>query len=304
MDHSPPPFFNRGPAPVVRLAFFALASVFLMVLDARFRYTEPLRQVLITAAYPLQRAVLAPVEAAGRIGDYFQSLADLQKENAALRAEKLAAARDLMTLEALRAENARLRGLLDARERARSDAIFAEIVYAGRDPFARRVVIDKGFTHGVELGRPVVDAAGVLGQVTRVTPLASEVTLVTHKDHAIPVQVLRNGLRGVAYGAADGSGMELRHLAANAEVQPGDELVTSGIDGVYPPGLPVGKIVRVDRDAALSFARIVVAPVAGTDRHRQVLVLRPTVEPPPYPAAEEQAKKPSGKTRRSKRGEP
>jgi rod shape-determining protein MreC len=303
MEHSPPPFFNRGPAPVVRLTFFALLSVFLMVIDARFRYTEPLRQVLITVAYPVQRAVLAPVEAAARIGDYFQSLSDLQKDNADLRAEKLKAAKDLMTLEALQAENAQLRGLLDARERAKSEAVFAEIVYGSRDPFARRVVIDKGFTQGVELGRPVIDAAGVLGQVTRVTPLASEVTLITHKDHAIPVQVVRNGLRAVAYGSSEGVAMELRHLAANAEVQPGDELVTSGIDGVYPAGLPVGKVVRVDRDAAFSFARILVAPVAGTDQHRQVLVLRLAEEAPPYPAAEEPAKK-AAKSKRAKRGTP
>jgi len=302
MEHTPPPFFNRGPAPVVRVTFFVLLSVFLMVLDARFRYTEPLRQVLMTAAYPLQRAVLAPVEAGARIGDYFQSLSGLQEENAALRAEKLKAAQDLMTLEAVRAENAQLRGLLDARERARSDAVFAEIVYGSRDPFARRVVIDKGFTQGIELGRPVIDTEGVLGQVTRVTPLASEVTLITHKDHSIPVQVARNGLRAIAYGTSDGSAMELRHLPINIDVQNDDELITSGIDGVYPQGLRVGKVVRVDRDATFSFARILVTPAAGTDRQRQVLVLRTTEEAPPYPAAEEPAKRPA-KGKKARRSE-
>jgi rod shape-determining protein MreC len=303
MEHSPPPFFNRGPAPVVRVTFFALLSVFLMVLDARFRYTEPLRQVLMTATYPLQRAVLAPFEAAGRIGDYFHSLSALQKENAELRTEKLKAAQDLMTLEALRAENTQLRGLLDARDRARSDAVFAEIVYGSRDPFARRVVIDKGFTQGIELGRPVIDTAGVVGQVTRVTPLASEVTLITHKDHSIPVQVVRNGLRAIAYGASEGSAMELRHLPINIDVQNDDELITSGIDGVYPQGLPVGKVVRVDRDATFSFARILVTPLAGTDRQRQVLVLRPMEAAPPYPAAEEPAAKKPAKGRKARRSE-
>lgn len=301
MDRSPPSFFNRGPAPVVRLTFFALASILLMVTDARFRYMEPLRQALSTIVYPFQRTALAPVESAGRIGDYFESVADLQRDNNELRAEKLRDAQDLLTLQSLRAENAQLRGLLHARERARPDAIFAEIIYAGRDPFSRTVIVDKGATQGVERGQPVIDTTGLVGQVTRVQPLVSEVTLVTHKDHSIPVQVVRNGLRAVAFGAGDGASLELRFLSANADVQNEDLVVTSGIDGVYPPGLPVGKVVRIDRDATQSFARILIAPAAGTGQHRAVLVLRPRAETPPYPVVEEEPAKKAPKAKRNVR---
>jgi len=301
MDRSPPSFFNRGPAPVVRLTFFALASILLMVTDARFRYMEPLRQALSTIVYPFQRTALAPVESAGRIGDYFESVADLQRDNNELRAEKLRDAQDLLTLQSLRAENAQLRGLLHARERAKPDAIFAEIIYAGRDPFSRTVIVDKGATQGVERGQPVIDTTGLVGQVTRVQPLVSEVTLVTHKDHSIPVQVVRNGLRAVAFGAGDGASLELRFLAANADVQNEDLVVTSGIDGVYPPGLPVGKVVRIDRDATQSFARILIAPAAGTGQHRAVLVLRPRAETPPYPVVEEEPAKKAPKAKRNVR---
>jgi rod shape-determining protein MreC len=303
MEHTPPPFFNRGPAPVVRVTFFAIVSIFLMVTDARFRYMEPLRQAISTVVYPVQRTALAPVEAAARIGDHFQSLSDLQQENQELRTAKLKDAQDLLTLESLRAENAQLRGLLDARARARSEAIFAEIIYAGRDAFSRTVIIDKGTAQGVVRGQPVIDTTGVIGQVTRVQPLVSEVTLVTHKNHSIPVQIVRNGLRAVAYGFGDGDVLELRFLPLNAPVQPGDEVVTSGIDGVYPPGLPVGKVRRVDRESTQTFAKVVLTPAGGTGQYRQVLVLRPVGEAPPAPPAVEEppAKKEPKVKRRERR---
>jgi rod shape-determining protein MreC len=302
MEHSPPPFFNRGPAPVVRVTFFAIVSIFLMVTDARFRYMEPLRQAISTVVYPVQRTALAPVEAGGRIGDYFQSIADLQQENEQLRAGKLKDAQDLLTLDALRAENTQLRGLLDARQRAKSEAIFAEIMYAGRDPFSRTVIIDKGTTQGVVRGQPVIDTGGVIGQVTRVQPLVSEVTLVTHKNHSVPVQVVRNGLRAVAFGLGDAESMELRFLPLNAPVEQGDEIVTSGIDGLYPPGLPVGKVARVDRESTQTFAKVLVAPAGGTGQYRQVLVLRPVGEAPPAPPVMEEPppKKEPAKVKRQK----
>lgn len=286
IEHTPPPFFNRGPAPVVRLTFFVLTSILLMVLDARFRYTEPLRQVLAVLVYPLQWAVIAPIEATGHLGKYFESLVDLHDENVNLRAQKLRDAEDLLTLDALRAENKRLREMLEARQRIDTDSAFAEILYAGRDQFARKVVIDKGLKDSIRRGEPVIDATGVLGQVTRVFPLVAEVTLITQKDHPTPVQVLRNGLRAVIYGAGDGMTLDLRFLSANADVQSGDELVTSGLDGIYPPGLPVARVAKVERDAALSFARITCLPLAGVDEYRQVLVLSRTTELPPPPAEE------------------
>ncbi|OGA17885.1 MAG: rod shape-determining protein MreC [Betaproteobacteria bacterium RIFCSPLOWO2_02_FULL_65_24] len=294
MDTTPPPFFNRGPAPLVRLTFFGLLAVLLMVLDARFQYTEPLRQVIALVAYPLQQAALAPVRVARATFDYFTSKSALEREIDELRARHLQVAKDLVTLEALAAENAQLRRLMEAREKWQRKSTLAEILYAGRDPFARRVVIDKGSSHGVRPGLAVIDELGVVGQVTRVHPMLSEVTLITDKNQAIPVQVVRNGLRAVAFGSGDGETLDLRFMAANADVQNGDLLVTSGIDGTYPQGLPVARVARIERDAAYVFAKISLVPAAGTDRYRHVLVLsQDSLLPPPPPEAETDKDRPS-----------
>ena len=152
MEYTPPQFFHRGPAPIARLTFFALLSVLLMVLDARFRYAEPMRQVLAIVVYPLQQIAIAPFGAVARSREFFATQSALRRENAALRDENLHDAEDLLTLEALRAENDSLRRLLAAKERLPGDSIFAEIVYAGRDPFSRKVIIDRGAQHGVQHG--------------------------------------------------------------------------------------------------------------------------------------------------------
>jgi rod shape-determining protein MreC len=274
MEHTPPPFFSRGPAPLVRLAFFATLSLSLLVLDARFRYTEQLRSVLALAVYPLQVLASLPSEMGERVGGYFSSQSQLREENADLRARLLAASQDAQRFESARAEADELRRLIGAGEYMKLEATPAEILYNGRDPYARKVVIGKGGNHGVRAGSPVIDESGVIGQVTRAHTLASEVTLLTDKDQAIPVQVVRNGLRAVAFGAGASGMLELRFMAANAEIQNGDKLVTSGIDGTYPAGLPVATVARVERDAAYAFARIVCQPAAGVESGRYVLVLK------------------------------
>jgi rod shape-determining protein MreC len=301
MDRQPPPFFNRGPAPLVRLTFFIVLSLLLMVIDARFRAAESLRAGLAVVIYPLQRAAGAPVEWLGSIADYFTSLSATQRENEVLRTRVLQNARDVLTLEALAAENAQLRRLLEARERVAGGATLAEILYAGRDPFSRRIVIDKGTQQGLVNGQPVIDETGVIGQVTRVFPMLSEVTLITDKDQAIPLQVVRNGLRALAYG--DGAALDLRFVAANADIQNGDVLVTSGIDGIYPAGLPVARVARVERDAAYAFARIQCVPIAGTDRNRQVLVIAHDAKLPAAPEMQAPQSLRAPKARRAKKRE-
>ena len=301
MEHQPPPFFNRGPAPLVRLTFFASLAVLLMVLDARFRYADSVRQVVALAAYPLLRVAMAPVDLLHDASAYFSSTAALREQNAALRKKQLAAAQELLQLDALKEENAQLRRLLSAEERVPRKAIFAEILYAARDPFSRKVVIDKGSQDGIEAGAPVIDDVGVVGQVTRVYLLMSEVTLLSDKDQAIPLQVLRNGLRAVAYGGAEGGMLDLRFMPANADIRNGDMLVTSGIDGIYPPGLPVATVARIERDASYAFAKITLAPVAGIDRYRQVLVLSNAAKPPPPELAQPAPKPPRAK--RTRKGE-
>jgi rod shape-determining protein MreC len=302
MDHAPPPFFNRGPAPLVRLAFFASLSLALLVLDARFRYTEGLRSVLALAVYPLQTLATMPAALGERISGYFASQSQLREENAELRAKLLSTSQAAQRFEAAQAESAQLRRLIGASERLPLKSTPAEILYNGRDPYSRKVVIDKGGQNGIRAGSPVLDESGVIGQVTRAFALASEVTLLTDKDQAIPVQVVRNGLRAIAFGAGASGMLELRYMASNAEIQNGDRLVTSGIDGTYPPGIPVATVARIERDAAYAFARIVCQPAAGVESGRYVLVLanEPRQAPPPEEAEGAGDKRP-GKTRKSRR---
>src|SRR5687767_9727249 len=301
MEHTPPPFFKRGPAPLVRLFFFACLSVALLVLDARFRYAEGMRSMLAMVAYPLQRAATAPVDFVQWVGGYFVKQATLVEENAALRERALAFSRDAQRFQAAEAEAAQLRRLIGATERIEVRTLPAEILYATRDPFSHRVFIDRGAQHGVRAGSPVTDEAGVVGQVTRVHPLLAEVTLLTDADQAIPVQVVRNGLRAVAFGGGASGMLELRFMAANAEIQNGDRLVTSGIDGIYPPGLPVATVVQIERDEEHSFARFVCKPAAGVDRGRFVLVLNSEAQRPPRPDDAAPAKERREKSRRLKK---
>lgn len=292
IGHTPPPFFKRGPAPLARLAFFIALSLLLLVADLRFRTLDPVRLAVATLLWPLQKAVWLPVEGAGEAGNYFANLIELQNENTELRQRQLAQANLLLRQAHLDAENRRLRALLDMQERLDVPARAAEILYAARDPFARRIIIDHGLTHGLETGQAVIDDLGVVGQVTRVFPLTSEVTLLTDKNQAIPVQVARSGLRAVLAGAGSGA-MELKFLPANADVQPGDTLVTSGLDGIYVAGLPVARVASIDRDNSFSFARIECTPLAGVERHGQVLVLTRRAPPPMPEDPMEETKKPA-----------
>lgn len=296
---SPPPFFKRGPAPLARLAFFLALSLLLLVADLRFKTLESARIAVGALLWPLQRLVLLPVEGAGEAGSYFAELARLQRENAELHRRQLGQANLLLRQAHLEEENRRLRALLDMQERVDAPAHAAEVLYATRDPFARRVVIDRGSTHDIEAGQAVIDDLGVVGQVTRVFPLTSEVTLLTDKSQAIPVLVARNGLRAVLGGAGRGT-MELKFLPANVDVQPGDTLVTSGLDGIYLPGLPVARVASIDRDNSFSFARIECEPLAGVERNGLVLVLgKRSVPPRPEEAADTPAKPQKGRKARS-----
>ncbi|TXF12668.1 rod shape-determining protein MreC [Pelomicrobium methylotrophicum] len=283
MEYGLPPFFKRGPSPLARLSLFIALSVLLLVTDARYRYLDALRDGASLALYPLQRIATAPGAVYHRVQDFFVTQSQLAQENARLRQEQLRMSARLQRLEALEAENAHLRALLKARDQHAQKAVAAEILYAERNPFSRKILVDKGSIHDVVAGQVVIDAAGVVGQVTRVYPLLSEVTLITDKDHAVPVQVVRTGFRAIVFGSEDGA-LELRYLPLSADIETGDLLVTSGIDSVYPAGLPVARVTKIERDAGQSFARIVCQPVAGVAQHRQVLILTREEAVPARPA--------------------
>jgi rod shape-determining protein MreC len=277
LDRSLPPFFNQGPSVFSKLVFFGALSVFLMVADARFNVTQPIRSAIATALYPVQWVALQPVHAVQGVSGYFSDLGQAQLETAQAR-EKLA----LQSLRAgqvelLMQENNRLRKLLDLKAQLATPVFAAEVVYDAADSYTRKVIIDKGQVHKVALGSPVLDESGVLGQVTRVYPLVSEVTLVVDPDLAIPVLNVRTGARSVAYGdpTVGGTGMELRFMGSNADVQEGDLLTTSGVDGVYPPGLSVARVSRIERRAESAFSKIYCVPQALTTGARHVIVVQP-----------------------------
>ncbi|MQY51833.1 rod shape-determining protein MreC [Rhodocyclus tenuis] len=272
MDHQPPPFFKRGPAPLALLSFYLALSIALAVVDARFRTLEILRQGIGAVTQPLQQIAQAPARFLADAGERISTATSAQDDNDRLRRERLEMAPQLMRTQQMEAENARLRRLLGVSERQAGNAHVAEVIRTARDPFSRRIVIDKGLQDNVVAGQPVIDDAGIVGQVTRVFPFVSEVTLITDKDQAVPVQIVRNGLRSVVFGLGDGR-LELRFIPANADVQEGDQLVTSGIDGIFLPGFPVATITRIERDSAYSFARIHCAPTAGVENFSEVMLL-------------------------------
>lgn len=297
LERSAPPFFKQGPSALSRLAVYSALALFLMVADARFQVTGPIRQAVGTVLYPVQWLMLKPVEFASHGAGYFQSLATAQQDLDAARKKMTIMGQRANQAEQLALENGRLRQLLALRDRLETPAQAAEVIYDTADPYTRRVVLDRGQVGGVVLGSPVMDEAGVLGQVTRVFPLVSEVTLLVDRDQAIPVLNIRTGVRGVAYGdpvAGHGGGMELRFMPANADIREDDLLTTSGVDGLYPPGLPVARVVRVERRADSAFARIYCQPLAQVQGARHVMVLTPLAEnalPRPEPAQPAPARK-------------
>ena len=284
VGHQPPPIFKRGPAPLARLFVFVAVCLALLAADLRFRYLEVMRNALSVVTYPLQMAASTPADVVRNASRYFGTLIDVQLENADLRRLQLGAGERLLRFEHLEQENAHLRELLQMSRRIETRSIAADILYNAPDPFARKVILDRGAQQGVEPGLAVVDANGVIGQITRVHPIQAEVTLLTDRNQSIPVSVVRNGVRGVLYGVGRGM-LEMRHVLADVDIQPGDQLVTSGLDGVFVPGLPVATVTRVNRDAD-AFARIECEPLAAIERSVQVLVVGRAAYPPPPPPPE------------------
>jgi len=292
LGRDPPPFFRQGPSALSRLALFSALALLLMVADARFQMMQPLRATIATAMYPLQWLALQPLH----LSQILRARSDAWMANEdAMRVlgEQLFAERQRSQQSGqLSLENQRLRSLLDLRARTAPDALAAQVLYDAADPYTRKVVLDKGQNQGIQLASPVLDERGVLGQVTRVFPLSSEVTLITDRDHAIPVVNVRTGARGVAYGDTvnHADAMELRFMAANADVAVGDVLTTSGVDGVYPAGLPVARIDKVERRTEAVFARIECVPLALVSGASHVLVLSPQFAPVARPEPEPERK--------------
>ncbi len=297
-------FFNRGPSAVARLVFFSVLSLLLLFVDARYKYLESTRQVIAVIIYPFQRLTAMPGEIWSGVGSYFSLQRHLIADNEQLHQQHDADAAQLQQLQIIRAENAQLRTLLDVKQRADYTMQLAQIVYIERDIFKRKLLLDKGAQSNVQPGQAVVDNSGVVGQVTRVYPLLSEVTLATDKDNAVPIQIVRNGLRAVVFGSGNISELELRYQPISADIEVGDELVTSGMDGTYPPALPVAKVIKVERDPAYPFAHVVCAPLAGVDRNRTLLIVSSVPPLPERPASEADSQEPQRIKKNAKRSKP
>jgi rod shape-determining protein MreC len=288
MEYSPPPLFKQGASARVKMTVFACISIALLLVDSRMRTLNTVRQVAGTVLYPLQMAALLPRDAIYGVGDYFSTLSSLEKQVRELKRQQIAGALVLQQAQLQAAENGQLRKLMDAREHLPVKSMLAEILYDARDANSRKIILDRGTQQGVSLGLPVIDNQGVVGQVTRVFPFTSEVTLLTDKEQAVPVQLLRNGLRSVAFGRGKSGALELRFTAPNADIQVGDIVVTSGLDGVYPAGLAVARVTQVENSAAGSFGGVVCQPLGGISNNTQLLILMSAPEMPPRPPDEEQ----------------
>lgn len=263
-----------------------LVSITLAVLDHRYQHLESLRALLSLFAYPLQNLSSLPIEASSAVVDVLDSKEDIARRNEQLRRENLMLLARLQQMAALESENMRLRDLVGSSLRIGERALIAELVAVDLDPYRHHVVINKGTLAGAFVGQPVLDAHAVMGQVEHVNPLSSTVVLITDANHALPVQVLRNGLRAIAYGTGRIDQLELPHLPYNADIRMGDRLVTSGLAGPFPPGYPVATVSDVHREPGQAFPTVLATPSANLDRSREALLVWSLAPEPPIPSAD------------------
>jgi rod shape-determining protein MreC len=293
-------FFHRGPSPVARLVFFAMLSLLLLFVDARYRYLESTRSALSVLISPIQRLATLPGALWQQAGDFFITQSkqrELLQQNEDLKQQHQSDAAQLLQLQALELENQHLRSLDALPIRSQFVTQLAEIIYAERDVFRRKVLVNKGAVADVKIGQVVMDDVGIVGQITRVYPWLSEVTLITEKNQAVPVEIQRNGLRTIVFGSGDTSQLSLRYMPASADVQNGDVLVTSGIDGTYPPGIPVARVIKIERDPAYPFSNVTCLPIAGVDNHRHLLILSSLPKLPKRPDAKSREENPGNRVK-------
>ncbi len=248
-------------------------SLALAVVDHRYHHLESVRSALSVVLYPVVYLADLPISAARTLRESFASRQQLRERNQILNQENMRLRARLQQLEALEAENMRLRDLVGSSFKIGDRVLIAELLSVDLDPYRQQVLIDKGSLSGIFSGQPVLDAHAVMGQVTHVTPMTSTVLLITDASHALPVQVDRNGLRTIAFGTGRIHELELPHLPNNADIREGDRLVTSGLGGRFPPGYPVARVSRIEHRPGEPFASIVATPSAHLERSREVLLV-------------------------------
>jgi rod shape-determining protein MreC len=277
LDRTPPPFFKQGPTSLSKLLLLSALSLFLMVADKRFEVGTIVRASLATVLSPIANTVLKPVTAIQDSFEYLDTLNSVKLSEQEAHKKLLLLSQRANQVETLALENSRLRQLLSLKEILSTPAQAAEVLYDATDPYSRKIIVNRGSVHAVQLGSPVIDELGVLGQVVRVFPITSEVAMLIDREQTTPVLNTRTGVRSVAYGnpSANGDVLELRFISGNADVLAGDVLTTSGVDGVYPAGLLVAKIEKVERRADSGFAKIICTPKANVLGAKHVMILNP-----------------------------
>lgn len=276
IDREPPPFFRQGLSSLSKLLLLGGLALVFIAADHRLSISGPIRSGISLVLAPLQWAVLLPGRAVRSVQDYLQGVDEARDAAREYQSRTIAQAQRVQQVEQLQQENSLLLELLDLRKRVETPTLAVQVLYENVDPYSRQLVIDKGLLAGIQAGSAVIDTAGVVGQVIRVYPLSSEVRLLTDPDQSIPVLSARTGERFIAFGDPHvlGGSLELRFVPASTDLQAEDLLTTSGIDGVYPPGLHVGRVKQIDRRVDVAFARIHAEPMARL-RGRHMLVLPP-----------------------------
>lgn len=263
-----------------------------MLLDFRAGHMDVIRSSLSLLLHPVRVAVDLPFVAVDWVGESLTLRRNLLAENERLRTESLETAAKLQRLDSLRAENRRLRALMESSARVADRVLVSEIMAVDLDPLRHRVVINKGSVHGAYRGQPLLDADGIVGQITHTSPVSSEAILISDASHAVPVQVNRNGLRTIAVGTGDPASLSLPFLPNNADIVTGDQLISSGLGGNFPPGYPVAVVTAITRDPSSPFATVRAEPSAALNRNREVLLVWSTVDlPEPEPEAREAAER-------------
>ena len=274
----------RIPALGARFLILMALSLVLMVLDHRQGHLEKVRDIIGIAVYPIQLVVDAPFRLWAWAREGTRSRNALHLELGRLEAEQLVTKAQLQQLTALRAENARLRDLLEARSRVRDEIRVAEIMAVDANPYRHNIVIDIGERDGVYDGQALIDANGVIGQVFEAGLTTAQAILISDPSHALPVEVNRNGLRTIAKGTGDFDRLDLPFLPNNADIEPGDILVTSGLGGAFPPGYPVALVTAVNRIPQQPFADVSAAPMSSLDQVREVMLIWSVASPAPNEA--------------------
>jgi len=268
-------WFGEDGTRTARLMTYILLAIVLMFMDQRGHYVPRIRSAMELAFEPLFHVVGWPAEVLQSLDEHTRSHNDLVSENQQLQQQLLTTSASVQTQAALQQENQRLRNLLEATEGRDYHFQFAEMIRVDLDPFSHKVWIDRGADEGVTVGQAVIDGLGIIGQVEDVHLHYSTVRLISDPDHALPVQINRTGLRTVAFGSAGTDHLLMPNVPLQADVSPGDMVVTSGLGDRFPPGFPVGEVERVQRDSGVTFAVVYVRPFAALDRGREVLLIEP-----------------------------